>query len=67
MRTKDQNPDTERRRQWCDRRALPDRRSLERLSHSGSDYDCRAGVPRRQSDLAGELSEGEVWWGSGLF
>lgn len=50
----------ERRKHWRDRRVSPDRRSPERLEHS--EYDCRSGVPRRASDIAGELADGEVWW-----
>ncbi len=51
---------TERRKHWCDRRNLQDRRNPERLLHSG--VDCRNDVPRRVSDIGGELAEGEVWW-----
>ena len=50
----------ERRKHWRDRRITPDRRNADRLQRT--DYDCRSGIPRRQSDLAGELAEGEVWW-----
>ena len=50
----------ERRKHWRDRRVNPDRRNPERLQRSG--YDCRSGVPRRQSDIGGELADGEVWW-----
>ena len=50
----------ERRKHWRDRRMLVDRRSIERQSHAG--FDCRSGVPRRESDLGGELADGEVWW-----
>lgn len=50
----------ERRKHWRDRRVTPDRRNADRLQRS--DYDCRSGIPRRQSDLAGELADGEVWW-----
>jgi len=50
----------ERRKNWRDRRAGPDRRNSERLQRA--DFDCRSGVPRRQSDVAGELADGEVWW-----
>jgi hypothetical protein len=52
----------ERRKHWRDRRSVPDRRNPERVSHSG--YDCRTGVPRRQSDVSGESVEGEIWWNS---
>ena len=38
----------------------PERRNAERLSHM--DGDCRNNIPRRESDLAGELDEGELWW-----
>jgi len=50
----------ERRKHWRDRRLTPDRRNPERILHS--EYDCRSGVPRRQSDIGGELVEGDVWW-----
>ena len=50
----------ERRKHWYDRRAHADRRNQERLGHT--EYDCRSYVPRRQSDVAGGLVEGEVWW-----
>jgi len=50
----------ERRKHWRDRRITPDRRHQQRL-HS-TNYDCRSGVPRRQSDVGGELAEGEIWW-----
>ena len=39
----------------------PERRNQQRLQRSNE--DCRSGVPRRQSDIGGELAEGEVWWG----
>lgn len=51
---------TERRKHWRDRRAAPERRIPERMQHT--DYECRSGVPRRQSDIADALPEGEVWW-----
>ena len=51
----------ERRKHWRDRRASSDdRRKSERMRLVS--YDCRTGLPRRQSDLAGELSDGEIWW-----
>jgi hypothetical protein len=56
---------SERRKHWQDRRSFLDRRNPERLSHSS--YDCRSGAPRRQSDLAGELAEGDIWWNSNPF
>jgi hypothetical protein len=28
-------------------------------------YDCRSGQPRRQSDVSGELNEGDIWWAKG--
>jgi len=49
----------ERRKHWRDRRVESDRRNPERLRVA---YDCRSGVPRRESDLAGELPEGDIWW-----
>ena len=50
----------ERRKHWQDRRVSPDRRNSQRLQRA--DYDCRSGVPRRQSDVGGELADGEIWW-----
>lgn len=50
----------ERRRHWRDRRRGGDRRNGSRLSLA--DTECRRGVPRRSSDLGGELAEGEIWW-----
>ena len=50
----------ERRKNWRDRRIRPDRRNSERLQRA--DFDCRSGEPRRQSDITGELADGEVWW-----
>jgi hypothetical protein len=50
----------ERRRHWRDRRNGNDRRSNGRLQLTGT--DCRSGLPRRASDLSGELAEGEIWW-----
>lgn len=50
----------ERRLHWRDRRTTTDRRSNNRRSHM--EYDCRSEIPRRRSDVIGELSEGEIWW-----
>ena len=50
----------ERRKHWRDRRVTPDRRNPDRMQRTG--YDCRSDVPRRQSDLGGELADGEIWW-----
>ena len=50
----------ERRKHWRDRRCTPERRSPERLQRM--EYECRSGIPRRKSDLADVLTEGEVWW-----
>lgn len=50
----------ERRKHWRDRRAEADRRNPERMRMVT--YDCRSGSPRRASDIAGELTEGEIWW-----
>jgi hypothetical protein len=50
----------ERRKHWRDRRAGADRRNPQRLRLVS--YDCRSGLPRRQADLSGELSDGEIWW-----
>ena len=54
----------ERRKHWRDRRVSPERRNPERLQRT--DFDCRSGVPRRQSDIGGELAEGEIWWEEGV-
>ncbi len=53
----------ERRKHWRDRRMSPERRNQQRLQRTND--DCRSGVPRRQSDVGGELAEGEVWWEQG--
>ena len=53
----------ERRIHWRDRRVEPDRRNPDRLQRS--EFDCRSGIPRRQSDIGGELAEGAVWWEEG--
>ena len=50
----------ERRKHWSDRRSNIDRRNPFRLYSAGN--DCRDGVPRRSSDITGELSDGEIWW-----
>ena len=50
----------ERRKHWRDRRAGDDRRNPMRLRLVS--YDCRSGLPRRQADISGELSDGEIWW-----
>lgn len=50
----------ERRKEWNDRRTGNDRRNPQRLSLIN--YDCRTGQPRRQSDIGGELNEGDIWW-----
>jgi len=50
----------ERRRNWRDRRVGEERRNPERLKHM--DGECRSNVPRRSSDLAGKLEDGEYWW-----
>ena len=53
----------ERRKHWRDRRVSNDRRNPERLRLVS--YDCRSGLPRRASDVAGELADGDVWWNKG--
>ncbi len=53
----------ERRKHWRDRRVRPDRRNPERLQRMA--FDCRSGIPRRESDVGGELAEGAVWWAEG--
>jgi len=50
----------ERRRHWRDRRTGSDRRNSGRLNLTR--YDCRSGLPRRTSDIGGELSDGDIWW-----
>jgi len=50
----------ERRKHWRDRRVTPDRRNQHRLQLTS--YDCRSFISRRQSDVGGELAEGEIWW-----
>ena len=50
----------ERRKHWRDRRAGSDRRNPQRLRLVS--YDCRSGQPRRQADVAGALSDGDIWW-----
>ena len=50
----------ERRKDWSDRRNGGDRRNPQRLRLVS--YDCRSGQPRRQSDVGGELADGDVWW-----
>lgn len=50
----------ERRKHWRDRRISADRRNPERLRLIS--YDCRSRSPRRAADLAGELSDGDIWW-----
>jgi len=50
----------ERRKEWQDRRTGDDRRNPERLRMVS--YDCRSGQPRRSSDVAGELADGDIWW-----
>ena len=53
----------ERRKHWRDRRASEDRRNPQRLRLVS--YDCRSGRPRRQADVSGDVSDGEVWWNKG--
>ncbi len=50
----------ERRKDWIDRRAGSDRRNPQRLRQVSE--DCRSGQPRRQSDISGDLNDGDVWW-----
>ncbi len=50
----------ERRKHWRDRRVESDRRNPARLRLVT--YDCRSGAPRRESDIAGKLSDGDIWW-----
>ena len=50
----------ERRKHWRDRRVEGDRRNPERLRLVA--YDCRSGLPRRESDVAGALPDGDIWW-----
>lgn len=55
-----ENIKQERRKHWRDRRSALERRSCARLSNM--DGECRNNVPRRESDVAGKLDEGELWW-----
>ena len=50
----------ERRMHWRDRRAGSDRRNSGRLNLDSA--ECRSEPPRRAADIAGELSDGDVWW-----
>jgi len=50
----------ERRKDWSDRRHGDDRRNPQRLRLVS--FDCRSGQPRRQSDVGGDLADGDVWW-----
>lgn len=50
----------ERRKDWIDRRVGADRRNPQRLRMVSD--ECRSGRPRRQSDISGDLNDGEVWW-----
>jgi hypothetical protein len=50
----------ERRKHWRDRRVDGDRRNPARMRLVT--YDCRSGSPRRESDVAGELADGDIWW-----
>lgn len=60
MNSKTTDPVNDRRKHWRDRRSGSDRRSPARHDHDA--YDCRSGLPRRESDLGGDLDDGEVWW-----
>ena len=53
----------ERRKGWSDRRSSGDRRNPQRLQQVSE--DCRSGQPRRQSDISGDVNDGEVWWNKG--
>jgi len=50
----------ERRKDWNDRRAGDDRRISQGMRLLSE--DCRSGKPRRQSDISGELNDGDIWW-----
>ncbi len=50
----------ERRKHWRDRRMKDERRNPVRISHMND--ECRDAAPRRDSDIAGTLVEGELWW-----
>ena len=54
----------ERRKRWRDRRKDSERRSSVRFNLSG--VVCRSGLPRRASDVSGELTDGEIWWNKGV-
>jgi hypothetical protein len=53
----------ERRKHWLDRRKGKERRASGRIQVSS--FDCRSGLPRRASDVGGELADGDVWWNKG--
>ena len=63
--TQDKKPSdassSDRRTDWLDRRKSDERRNPVRLSHM--DGECRNNAPRRSSDIAGKLIEGDLWWG----
>ena len=52
--------DIERRMGTVDRRANDERRNHDRMSHMKG--ECRSNTPRRGSDMAGKMVEGELWW-----
>ena len=50
----------ERRAGSRDRRTSGERRNMERLKYMKG--ECRCNEPRRVTDMAGRLVEGELWW-----
>ena len=55
-----QDSNLNRRANWAERRSSEERRNDYRVSVMQD--DCRRGVPRRESDISGDASEGNVWW-----
>ena len=58
-----QDPNFNRRLNWAERRNNEERRNTYRVSVMQD--DCRRGVPRRESEISGDNSEGNVWWKEG--
>lgn len=50
----------DRRLNWLERRSNDERRNSYRV-HLMQE-ECRGGIPRRESDISGALSEVDVWW-----
>ncbi|MDH3343542.1 MAG: hypothetical protein OEY06_08295 [Gammaproteobacteria bacterium] len=50
----------EQRKSGVERRVNDERRNQERLNHMKG--ECRNNTPRRATDVAGRLVEGQLWW-----